>query len=125
MLKQHKPDKTHEEFQLEIAASLLAVEAAPLEQVVVQHTAARLHIQKAQPRCKFCTVFVGAKAAKRTWNYCVECQVPLCAKGPCFRHYHDEARMYNVMNSSKVAKQARIKRKQSAKQAINNKKTIK
>jgi len=125
LMKSHVPKTTHEDYQLAVAAGLLQTEEHPLEQVVVAHTSASLRLHKKQPRCSYCVLFVGSSSARRTWNYCRECQVPLCAKGSCFKHYHDEEQLQRIKNSSKQQKEARAKRKRSLAGPGGNKKTKK
>ena len=70
---------------------------------------------KRQPRCKWCTAYLGALGARRTWWYCEECNVPLCQSGTCFSNYHDEVKLYNAVNTKSGTKESRRKRKRSNK----------
>ena len=68
-----------------------------------------VHTQR-QPRCKWCTAYLGAVGAKRTWWYCEQCNVPLCKSGTCFSSYHDEDMLYKAKSTKSVTKENRRKR---------------
>ena len=82
------------------------------------HIFAKKAFHVRQPRCRWCTLFVGEKGARHTWYYCKGCRVPLCKSGPCFANFHDDAKLYAAQRTSKEVKagrQAWNKRKRAEK----------
>jgi hypothetical protein len=75
------------------------------------HKFCKQEFHKKQPRCKWCTMYMTANGARNTWYYCVECKVPLCKDGDCFKNFHCSVACEKVKKSSKTVKTNRLKRK--------------
>lgn len=103
---------THEQYMIELQASLLGIVGdhrmdmeGKEEAAVHKHEQmAPGYFHKHQPRCLWCSGYVGTQDAHRTWFYCLECKAPLCdpTKRPCFANYHNEEKMAANNRSSKT-----------------------